>query len=68
VGVVTLLDWLKHYLGLGAYSGLNQIAPVFAPAIANLLPEQQYQWQNLIAKWRYGSGGDYRNSFENLRS
>ena len=68
VGVVTLLDWLKHYLGLGAYSGLNQIAPVFASAIANLLPEQQYQWQNLIAKWRYGSGGDYRNSFENLRS
>lgn len=68
VGVVTLLDWLKHYLGLGVYSGLNQIADTFVPAIANLLPEQQYQWQNRLAKWRYGSGSDYRNSFEDFRS
>ena len=62
VGGGTLLDWLKHYLGLGLYSGLNQVADTFAPAIANLLPEQQYQWQNRLTKWRYGSGGDYHKS------
>ncbi|PZU99257.1 MAG: FAD-dependent oxidoreductase [Pseudanabaena sp.] len=67
VGVETLLDWLKHYLGLGLYSGLNQVGEAFVPAIANLLPEQQYQWQNRLAQWRYGSGGDYRRSLEDLR-
>jgi lycopene cyclase CruP len=59
VGIPTLLDWLKHYLGLGAYSFLNQIGQRVEPAIANLLPEQKYQWQRQIDAWYYGSGGDY---------
>jgi lycopene cyclase CruP len=59
VGIPTLLDWLKHYLGLGAYSFLNQIGQRVEPAIANLLPEQKYQWQRQIDAWHYGSGGDY---------
>ncbi|MBD2186866.1 FAD-dependent oxidoreductase [Pseudanabaena mucicola] len=59
VGIPTLLDWLKHYLGLGVYSFCNQISKGIEPAIANLLPEQQYQWQRQIDAWYYGSGGDY---------
>lgn len=59
VGIPTLLDWLKHYLGLGAYSFLNQIGQRVEPAITNLLPEQKYQWQRQIDAWHYGSGGDY---------
>lgn len=59
VGVVTLLDWFKHYVGLGTYSGLHQISQKVSPAIANLLPEQQYQYQSLFAAWLYGSGNDY---------
>ena len=62
VGIPTLLDWLKHYLGLGAYSFLNQIGQSVEPAIANLLPEQQYQWQRQIDAWYYGSGGDYQSN------
>jgi lycopene cyclase CruP len=62
VGIATLLDWLKHYLGLGAYSFLNQIAQRVEPAFANLLPEQQYQWQRQIDAWYYGSGGDYQSN------
>jgi lycopene cyclase CruP len=61
VGIPTLLDWLKHYLGLGAYSFLNQIGQKIEPTIANLLPEQQYQWQRQIDAWYYGSGGDYQS-------
>jgi len=60
VGIPTLLDWLKHYLSLGAYSFLNQIAQKVEPAIANLLPEQKYQCQRQIEAWQYGSGGDYQ--------
>ena len=59
VGIATLLDWLKHYLGLGAYSFLNQLGQKVEPAIANFLPEQQYQWQRQLDAWHYGSGGDY---------
>jgi lycopene cyclase CruP len=59
VGIPTLLDWLKHYFGLGAYSFLNQIGQRANPAIASLLPEQKYQWQRQIDAWYYGSGGDY---------
>jgi len=61
VGIVTLLNWLKHYLSLGAYSFLNQIGQRVEPAIANLLPEQQYQLRRQIEAWQYGSGGDYAN-------
>jgi lycopene cyclase CruP len=60
VGMATIINWLKHYLSLGAYSFLNQIGQSVEPAIANLLPEQQYQWQRQIDAWRYGSGGDYQ--------
>ena len=60
VGILTLLDWMKHYLGLGTYSFLNQISEQIKPAIANLLPEQQYQGQRQIYAWHYGSGGDYK--------
>lgn len=57
VGVVALLDWLKHYLNLGAYSLLHQISkPSFAQ---NLLPEQQYTWHRWCDRWQYGSGKDY---------
>jgi lycopene cyclase CruP len=59
VGIPTLLDWLKHYLGLGAYSFLNQLGQKIEPAIVNLLPEQEYQWQRQLDAWHYGSGGDY---------
>jgi len=60
VGIVTLIDWLKHYLSLGTYSFLNQVSQQVKPAIANLLPEQQYQLQRQIDAWKYGSGGDYQ--------
>lgn len=60
VGIPTLLDWMKHYFGLGAYSFFNQISQQVEPAIGNLLPEQQYQWQRQLDAWHYGSGGDYQ--------
>jgi len=60
VGIGTLANWLKHYLNLGAYSFLNQLGQKVEPAIANLLPEQQYQLQRQIDAWKYGSGGDYK--------
>ncbi|WP_055075924.1 hypothetical protein [Pseudanabaena sp. 'Roaring Creek'] len=62
VGIPTLVDWLKHYLGLGAYSFCDLISPSLESAIGNLLPEQQYLLQSQIEAWHYGSGGDYHRN------
>jgi lycopene cyclase CruP len=59
VGTVPLLDWLKHYLALASYSLLHQVGIQIRPAIANLLPEQQYRWQCQLAAWKYGAGKDF---------
>ncbi len=59
VGIGTLFNWLQHYLGLGIYSFLNQLAQRLQPATTNLLPEQQYRLQRQIDQWYYGSGGDW---------
>lgn len=64
VGIPTLFDWLKHYLGLGAYSFCDLISPPLESAIANLLPEQQYRLQSRIDAWHYGSGSDYQRNHQ----
>lgn len=67
VGVRALLDWSRHYAGLGGYAMLQAIAAVrparpmsSASASASLLELQQvYRWQRRLDAWRYGSGADY---------
>lgn len=59
VGLFTLLDWFRHYLGLGYYSLLYQIGLQIFASDNNLLPEQKYFWQRQLDAWQYGSGGDF---------
>jgi lycopene cyclase CruP len=59
LGIETLLDWSRHYLGLGAYSGLYLLAKQFQGAIAGLSPQQQYYFHRLLDAYCYGSGQDY---------
>jgi lycopene cyclase CruP len=59
VGLFTLLDWFKHYLGLGYYSLLYQIGLQIFAKNDHLLPEQKYYWQRQLEAWQYGSGGDF---------
>ena len=59
VGLFTLLDWFKHYLGLGYYSLLYQVGLQIFVTGDYLLPEQKYYWQRQLERWQYGSGGDF---------
>ncbi len=59
VGAIALLDWMRHYLNLGAYSLLDSCGKALSPILPNLIPEQQFFWQCQLNSWRYGSGGDY---------
>jgi lycopene cyclase CruP len=58
VGIATLLDWLINYLKLGGYSGLYPIGKLIAPLLTQLSPRQQYDYQQRLQAWKYGSGQD----------
>ncbi|NER47629.1 MAG: FAD-binding oxidoreductase [Symploca sp. SIO1A3] len=59
VGLTTLLDWLIHYLNLGAYTGLSPLGQLMKQPLAKLPPLPAYYYHRWLEAWRYGSGGDY---------
>ncbi len=60
VGIPVLISWLGHFIGLAVFSLLAQLGDRLAPWMAQLPPDQQYDWQCWMAAWKYGSGGDYQ--------
>ncbi|KAM3092876.1 FAD-dependent oxidoreductase [Phormidesmis sp. 146-35] len=60
VGILTLLDWVKHFGSLATYSLLYPFGKTLTPWTKNLLPIQQYYWNRWIQAWKYGSGKDYK--------
>jgi lycopene cyclase CruP len=58
VGVPTLLDWMVHYINLGAYTALYPVGQALVPVAKHLPPLQQYYCRRWINAWHYGSGGD----------
>ena len=59
IGVNPLTDWLKHYINLATYTGLDTLGRSLLPVINQLSPEQQYRWHRWQEAWHYGSGQDY---------
>jgi lycopene cyclase CruP len=59
VGLITLLDWMVHYINLGLYSGLYPLGQLISSLVKTLPPVPQYYCHRWIDAWRYGSGGDY---------
>jgi lycopene cyclase CruP len=59
VGLLALLDWMVHYVNLGAYSALDRGGKAIEPWMKNLPPIQQYYYHRWLEAWQYGSGGDY---------
>ena len=60
VGLAALLNWMVHYVNLGAYSALFGLAKTLQPWVKNLPPALQYYCHRWIDAWEYGSGGDYK--------
>ncbi|MFM7408688.1 MAG: FAD-binding oxidoreductase [Cuspidothrix sp.] len=59
VGLLSLLDWVLHYVNLFWYSILFSLTPMLETLINHLSLQQQYYWHRLIDKWQFGSGNDY---------
>ncbi|MBE9214772.1 FAD-binding oxidoreductase [Plectonema cf. radiosum LEGE 06105] len=59
VGLITLLDWLWHYINLGIYSVLFIASQMLEPWMKNLPNNYQYYWHRWVDAWKYGSGNDY---------
>jgi len=57
VGLATLLDWMVHYVNLGAYSALSRLTQALQPWVKNLPPVPQYychRWVDAaVWLWRY---------------
>lgn len=58
VGLITLLDWMVHYVNLGAYSALSVLGQALQPWV-KIPPVPQYYYRRWVEAWQYGSGGDY---------
>lgn len=59
VGVLTLLDWMVHYINLGVYTTLYPLGRIAKPWVKLLPPIQQYYYHRWVEAWKYGSGSDY---------
>ena len=60
VGVLTLMDWMRHAINLACYSALYPLGQKLEPWVKTLSPTQAYYWHRQIQAWKYGSGGDYK--------
>ncbi len=58
LGLPIFIDWLKHYLNLGIYTGLYPIAKSLQPLTDNLNNQQKFYYQRYLDMWQYGSGKD----------
>ena len=59
VGLITLLDWMWHFINLGVYSVLFNVSQMLEPWVKNLPNNYQYYWHRWVDGWKYGSGNDY---------
>lgn len=61
VGVPPMLDWLKHFTALGAYTLLHKAGkPVVRSLAERSSGKQRFKLNRLLDAWKYGSGSDFK--------
>ncbi len=61
VGIPPMLDWLKHFTALGAYTALHKAGKPIVRAIASRSDgKRRYRLNRLLDAWKYGSGSDFK--------
>ena len=58
VGIVSLFDWMWHYINLGLYTVLFKLGSKLQGWVKYLSPAKQYYYHRMLDKWQYGSGYD----------
>ncbi len=61
VGLISLVDWLGHYVSLGSYGALHRLAPALKGLVEASDAGNRYRWQCRFDAWQYGSGNDFDN-------
>jgi lycopene cyclase CruP len=59
VGLASLLDWMRHYASLAAYSALYPLGQTAKPLLDSLSGPQRYLGHRWLEALRYGTGNDY---------
>jgi lycopene cyclase CruP len=59
VGLPTLANWWVHYVNLGSYGLLHQLAPLWRSLDSGLSAGGLYRSKCWQKAWQYGSGGDF---------
>ncbi len=62
VGIISLITWTWHYINLGIYTVLFNLAKKLQRRLKYLPPVQQYYYHRMLDKWQYGSGCDRSSS------
>lgn len=61
VGIPPMLDWLKHFTALGAYTLLHKAGkPVVRRLAQKSSGRRRFKLNRLLDAWKYGSGSDFR--------
>ncbi|XP_017428316.1 uncharacterized protein LOC108336390 isoform X2 [Vigna angularis] len=61
VGVPVLVDWSRHFVGLGYYTFLSTFAdPIVRPLVHTLPSKMSFQLKRHLEAWKYGAGLDYK--------
>ncbi|XP_020212477.1 uncharacterized protein LOC109797007 [Cajanus cajan] len=61
VGIPVLLDWSRHFVGLGYYTLLSTFAdPIVRPFLHTFPSKMSFQWKRHLEAWKYGAGLDYK--------
>ncbi|MCU0570230.1 MAG: FAD-binding oxidoreductase [Oculatellaceae cyanobacterium Prado106] len=60
VGLLTLLDWMRHYVNLGIYAGLYRFVSQQVQH-SERAPSQQYARHRWLDALKYGSGNDWHS-------
>ncbi len=58
VGIVSLFDWMWHYINLGIYTVLFKLGSKLLERVKYLPAANQYYYHRMLDKWQYGSGYD----------
>lgn len=60
VGILALLDWMQHFIALGAYTALDKVSGPVKNWANRLNPKAQYKARRTLESWRFGSGSDFK--------
>jgi lycopene cyclase CruP len=61
VGLLSLIDWVLHYVNLFNFTILFSASSMLEPIIKNIPDKQQYYWHRWVDGWKFGSGSDYHS-------